>query len=78
MAETGIAIGTLVPSVGSIIPVAGLCHSELLGIALDKVQLPAAAEGEYRLRQLFTDKFARPYPPQHHVIQTSDGERSRQ
>lgn len=80
MAETGIAIGTLVPSVGSIYTggywLVPFLNS--LGIALDKVQKSKwAVEGEYRpWRQLFTDVFLPQdrYPAMNITsVQTSDG-----
>ncbi|OPX12053.1 mammalian cell entry protein [Mycobacterium sp. AT1] len=80
MSETGIAIGTLVPSVGSIYTggywLVPFLNS--LGIALDKVQKSKwAVEGEYRpWRQLFTDVFLPQdkYPAMNITsVQTSDG-----
>ncbi len=80
MSTTGISIGTLVPSVGSIytggywlVPLL-----ESLGIAVDKVQKSKwAIEGEYRpWRQLFTDVFLPQdkYPAMNITsVQTSDG-----
>ncbi len=80
MSTTGISIGTLVPSVGSIytggywlVPL-----FESLGIAVDKVQKSKwAIEGEYRpWRQLFTDVFLPQdkYPAMNITsVQTADG-----
>jgi virulence factor Mce-like protein len=80
MSQTGIAIGTLVPSVGSIytggfwlVP-----FLQSLGVAVDKVQKSKwAIEGEYRpWRRLFTDVFLPQdkYPAMNITsVQTSDG-----
>lgn len=80
MSTTGISIGTLVPSVGSIYTggfwLVPLLQS--LGIAVDKVQKSKwAIEGEYRpWRQLFTDVFLPQdrYPAMNITsVQTPDG-----